>query len=68
MSSNKWFAYRNRVLRCLHVSEDFNVCLEEVYRTVGQFDKWCIPLTISQIIRLKALHRKIWGYSVVLCE
>lgn len=59
-------ACKNEILRKLHLSEDFNVCLEEIYRTVERFDKRCVPLTIPQIIRLKALHRKIWRYSAVL--
>jgi len=65
------FQYRTRAIkseveRSLRLSEDFNVCLEEIYRAVKRFDKRCVPLTISQILRLKVLHQKIWGYSVVL--
>ena len=54
-------AIMSEVLRNLHLSEDFNVCLEEIYRVVKRFDKSCVPLTISQVIRLKALHVKIWS-------
>ena len=71
MGSRKWFQYRVRackvkVLNNLRLSEDFNVCLEAVYLTVERFDKRCVPLTISQIIRLKALHKKIWDSGVVI--
>jgi len=59
-------AIKSEVERSLRLSEDFNVCLEAIYRAVERFNKRCVPLTLSQIIRLKALHRKIWGYSVVL--
>ena len=58
--------YKNRILENLHLSEDFNVCLEEVYKTVKEFDKRCVPLTIPQIIRLKMLHHKIWGYPILM--
>lgn len=73
LAKRRRFQYRVRVVksdveRCLRVSEDFNVCLEDIYRIVERFDKRCVPLTISQILRLKALHLKIWGYSVVLCD
>lgn len=73
LAKRRRFQYRIRsikseVERSLRLSEDFNVCLEEIYRAVERFDKRCVPLTISQIIRLKALHQKIWGYSVVLCD
>jgi len=61
-------AIKSEVERNLRMSEDFNVCLEEIYRIVERFNKRCVPLTISQIIRLKILHQKIWGYSVVLCD
>ena len=59
---------RSEILRNLRLSDNFNVCLEEIYRTVEQFDKRCVPLAISPIMRLKALHQKIWGYSVVLSD
>ena len=62
---SKQFQYRvesckNEVLRNLHISNDFNVCLEEIVSTVAKFHVKCVPLTISQIIRLKALHIQIW--------
>jgi len=59
-------AIKSEVERSLRLSEDFNVCLEAIYDAVERFNKCCVPLTISQIIRLKALHIKIWGYTVVL--
>ena len=70
LNGSEWLERRVRackieVLRNLRISKDFNVCLEEIYRIVERFDKRCVPLTISQIIRLKALHQEIWGYSVV---
>lgn len=66
---SKRFAYHVRVcesdiLRYLHISDNFNVCLEEIYRIVERFDKRCVPLTICQILRLKVLHLKIWRVVV----
>ena len=59
-------ACKDNILSSLHLSEDFNVCLEDVYRVVERFDERCVPLTISQIIRLKMLHHKIWCYPVLM--
>ena len=73
MSRSKRFVYRvrvckNEVLRNLHLSDDFNVCLEAIYLTVERFNERCVPLTFSQIIKLKVLHSKIWNYSLGLCD
>lgn len=71
MAKRSRFHYRTRAIkseveRSLRLSEDFNVCLEAIYRAVERFNKCCVPLTISQIISLKVLHQKIWGYPVAM--
>lgn len=63
-------AIKSEVERSLRLSEDFNVCLEAIYDAAERFSKCCVPLTISQIISLKALHEKVWrdSGSVVVYE
>ena len=55
---------RNEILRSLHGDEDFNVCLDKVVSIVERFDKRCVPLLVSQVVRLKILHCRIWGCAV----
>ena len=65
MGKSKYLDHRvhvlqNQIKRYLHFSDNFNICLEEICIIVEKFDKKCVPLTLPQIIKLKALHMKIW--------